>query len=88
MTHVWLENPETGGKAQFSIESLEYWHGHGWVDTDPAPEPDLTKDPVVDEPTDKSADESTAEAGSENGEQDQESTTRSGRRKRGQAAEE
>lgn len=82
MTHVWLELPETGGKAQFSSESAEIWRARGWVDTDPAPELDLTKDPVTDEPTDESADENVAD----DGEQGQESTTRSGRRKRGQAA--
>jgi hypothetical protein len=42
---VWLEFPESGGKAQFPPDSVALWKAKGWVETDPPAEPNLLKDP-------------------------------------------
>lgn len=42
---VWLEHPETGGKAQFAEVAVDVWKARGWRECDPPDEPDLTKDP-------------------------------------------
>lgn len=46
---VWLEYPDTGGKAEFNEEAAPMWQGRGWQPCDPPNEPDLTKDPVPDD---------------------------------------
>jgi hypothetical protein len=43
---VWLEHPETHGKALFAPSAAPLWRGMGWVDTDPLPEPNVLKDPI------------------------------------------
>jgi hypothetical protein len=101
VTEVWLEYPETGGKAQFNEEAAHIWRQRGWVDTDPPPEPDLTKDPAPEDDggvsssgaskatNDTGADEPMAsEDVAENGEQGQDKSSRSSRRKRDSATEE
>lgn len=45
---VWLEHPETGGKAQFADAAVDIWTARGWRECDPPDEPDLTKDPAPD----------------------------------------
>lgn len=87
MAVFWLEYPETGGKAQFTKEAAELWRLRGWIDTDPPPEPDLTKEPdLADGGVFPSEAEASQESVAESGEQVQESATRSSRRKRGEAA--
>ena len=49
-THVWLEYPDTGGKAQFPLDAADAWRARGWRDCEPDPEPDRTKDPSAPEP--------------------------------------
>jgi hypothetical protein len=39
--------PETGGRAQFAPAAAGLWRAKGWVDSDPAPEPNRLKDPVA-----------------------------------------
>lgn len=95
MTHVWLENPETGGKAAFPAEAVGVWRAHGWIDTDPAPEPDLLHDPPV-AAADEAANEGQGPDGAappedvaDIGEQGQDESTRPSRRgKRGPDTEE
>lgn len=43
---VWLEHPESQGRAQFAPASAGLWRAKGWVDCAPAPEPNRLKDPV------------------------------------------
>ena len=43
---VWLEHPVTHGKALFAPAAAPLWRGMGWVDTTPAPEPNVLKDPI------------------------------------------
>jgi hypothetical protein len=43
---VWLEFPGTGGRAQFAPAAAGLWRAKGWVDCDPAPEPNRLKDPT------------------------------------------
>jgi hypothetical protein len=91
MTHVWLEYPETGGKAQFSTEAADIWRARGWVDAEPAEEPNLLRDPPDPDP-DPEPDAAEAKPDTEDvaddGEQGQDKTTRSSRRKASSAAEE
>jgi hypothetical protein len=49
-THVWLEYPDNGNKAQFSIESAGVWQQRGWRPCDPPLEPDVLRDPPQPEP--------------------------------------
>lgn len=43
---VWLEHPETGGKALFAPAAAPLWRGMGWFDTSPAPEPNVLRDEI------------------------------------------
>lgn len=43
---VWLEHPGTGGKQQFAPAAAPNWRAMGWVDTTPAPEPNVLKDAI------------------------------------------
>lgn len=43
---VWLEYPESGGRAHFPPASAGLWRAKGWIDCAPAPEPNVLKDPV------------------------------------------
>lgn len=47
---VWLQNPETGGVAQFPPASAGLWRARGWVDADPPSEPNPLKDVVAEAP--------------------------------------
>lgn len=54
---VWLEYPAHGGRQRFAATAANLWRARGWVDSDPAPEPDLFHDPPIEadtapEPTD------------------------------------
>lgn len=43
---VWLEHPGTGGKQLFAPAAAPNWRAMGWVDTTPALEPNVLKDPI------------------------------------------
>lgn len=43
---VWLEHPESGGKAQFPPQAAGLWRAKGWIDTEAPPEPNVLKDPI------------------------------------------
>lgn len=43
---VWLEHSETHGKQLFAPAAAPLWRGMGWVDTTPAPEPNVLHDEI------------------------------------------
>ena len=102
VTHVWLEYPETGGKAEFPVQAVEMWRARGWVDCETPPEPNLATSHLWDLANDggvfsaegpaEESQEEPSEEPSEDvadvGEQGQETTTRKSRRARGSASEE
>jgi hypothetical protein len=96
VTHMWLEYPDTGGKAEFPVQAVEMWRARGWVDCESPPEPNLATSHLWDladdgrvfsaeGPPEEPAEEP-AEDVADVGEQGQEpNPTRSSRRKRGEA---
>lgn len=50
---VWLEFPDHGGKQQFPAAAVPIWKARGWRPCDPPPEPNLIKDPLLDDPQPK-----------------------------------
>lgn len=90
ITHVWLQNAETGGKQLFSVESEAGWRARGWNPCNPPEDPDIFKDPGVEQDSEAPhapVEDVAAESDGEQG-QDETSTRAKGRRKTGSVAEE